>query len=420
MLLDYKHPRYLEPLVVGVREEYWSENKKPRSGHSATDQVISCLMINLTHSLAFGRREVCVPMRACVYTTPLIYDGVEVGRKVSYRGMVRVLEWLADTGRIDLIKGGVLSWGVEGSKFVPKDTEMSRLVMSDYLVEKVSPYAEKKRLYLAPSVIELRGPDGRPIPTELGEYQNEAKAMLESYNLLSRSCDISVDGQRYDIQLKKVYNGDWDSGGRIYIYGGARLYSDFLRRDNRSRILVNGSPTVELDYKSLHLSILYEQHKVKMPKSFDPYEIRVDGFSRKGARYMGKLSSLIIINAGVGRRALSGLQTAVTGDKMFYKLRDSGDIPDKFKYRDVFNAVVDCNPILNLYKDKPVGLRLQNTDSRMMDRVLKQFQELGKTAIPIHDGIVVEKGLQGFTEQCMMDAYGAVLGSSHNCVISQK
>jgi hypothetical protein len=420
MLLDWKYPKYLEPLVLEVQKDYWVDNKKARSGNQATDQALSCLLLNMTHALAFGRKDLYIPLNSSVYSDPLVYNGVHVSRNVSYRGMLRVLEWMQDSGRVGIIKGGVSSWSWDGSKAIPKDKTMTQLIMSEYLVNQILPYAEKKRLNLAPSVIELRGADGKPVVAELGEYQRDIKDLLERYNFLARNRSITMKGQSYDIQLKKVYNMTWENGGRNYLYRDAQMYSECLRRENRGEILLDGEPTVELDFRSLHISMIYEMEGIKLPSDYDPYAIHLDGWSDVGARWAGKLCSLVLINAGTGRKGMGGLQQAMKEDSRFEGYRGNGDVPKVIKYREIFDAILDRNPILCNYALEPVGLTLQNMDSLIMDAVLGELYFIDELGLPLHDGLVVKARLEDFVRDKMYLAYEAVMGSAHNCVVSKR
>jgi hypothetical protein len=81
------------------------------------------------------------------------------------------------------------------------------------------------------------------------------------------------------------HRGDFANGGRFY--GGH--WQNIPAKGGRDRIFINGEPTTEVDYRGLHIRLLYQEAGKAMPA--DPYDI--DGWPRKQA----KLALLIAINA---------------------------------------------------------------------------------------------------------------------------
>jgi hypothetical protein len=84
-------------------------------------------------------------------------------------------------------------------------------------------------------------------------------------------------------------NSSWEDGGRLYstVYRGVYSYQT-LSKDERKCIQINGNATVELDYSSLHLTMLYAKKGLTLEK--DPYDFDV-------CRDLAKKAILVLINA---------------------------------------------------------------------------------------------------------------------------
>ena len=76
---------------------------------------------------------------------------------------------------------------------------------------------------------------------------------------------------KYQIPLAKdnlvrIFSTDFDHGGRFY-----RGFETQLKKELRAYIAINGNPTVELDYSSYHIRMLYHLDKKRCPD--DPYMV---------------------------------------------------------------------------------------------------------------------------------------------------
>ena len=98
-------------------------------------------------------------------------------------------------------------------------------------------------------------------------------------------------------QLHRVFNdGSFSRGGRFY---GALHLS--LPRDLRPFILIDGQPTVELDYSGLHINMLY--HMAGIDYLDDPYS----ACEGKALRKVYKAVGLIAINAENDKKAYGAI-----------------------------------------------------------------------------------------------------------------
>ena len=99
------------------------------------------------------------------------------------------------------------------------------------------------------------------------------KALI-AYNQFIKSSDIRLTFKPTEFvdfsntTIKRVFNNaSWKQGGRWY--GG---WWQSIKSNSRKHITINGSPTVELDYKALHPFMLYQREGVTWADGFDPYK----------------------------------------------------------------------------------------------------------------------------------------------------
>lgn len=212
--------------------------------------------------------------------------------------------------------------------------------------------------------------------------------------------DFGIKKLEFEIKIKdmhRVFNRaskDFDKGGRFY-----GPYYQGMPSKFRKSILIDGKKTVEYDYSGLHIRMLY--HELGLEFEGDPYTID-DGVIRtedeqKEVRNLYKLVSLISINA-----KKQGSHIAVRD-----ALKDAG-----------FDTGKDLGPILNMmenfkarhapikkYLFSGAGIDLQNTDSRIMEKIMIKLHVQGIASLPIHDSAIVEEQYGELLQEIMVQVY---------------
>lgn len=432
--MDYKIPKYLEPLYHRLSTEFWKEygstiypNIRPTS-KLKSDQALMCLCLNLCSHTAYGKDKIPITLDQTHYSYPLIYNCALVKRKISYPHTLNVLNWMNNSGRANLVKGCVASWNIgEGGVLTPSKMSYGYLELSPEFLKVIQPYADKRQLPTLESVIEMKDEEKKLITKELEDYQIWVVGRLNEYNKLARQTSVTIDGIEVDFQLKKVYNNNsWDEGGRNYIVGSG-IADGLLWRENRPRILIDGEETVEIDFKSLHPRMCAALDDTVLVDDFDPYMIEMEGFTRIGIRTIAKISLLVALNNGyrpINREnALStvkAIRSELYRSKMLHKLIENGDVPDMILYRDILEALMERNQYLYPWVIEPKGMFLQNLDSQIMDIIVDHFNKKEIVIIPVHDSIVIQKQHMQEGIDVMKRAYRAVMKSDRNCVVEVK
>ena len=416
-------------LVSEYFTHYNLPSKEGSSRNIKVTNVIGCLLNNISYSVRVGKKSITITLHKPDFNKSAIYNGVNTGRKVSYDYFISVLSWLSDVGYASVEVGYVLTWKENtrgtAAKVMPDQVKPSVLTFSDYLCAKIKDtQIDITAIPIIPDVIQMRDESKKVIEKALGREEKKLLKILDSYNFSSRKFIITVGENYFDIQLRKVFNNSsWKQGGRSYVTGEG---STIMKRSFRKDIRINGNPTVEIDFKSLHPSMIAEFQGYKLPDGFDPYGIRMDGYDSKILRSIAKIAFMCIFNS----RNLNQATAAVSQELRDLTDDDGESLPAQWKEQGLVPKVIQVKEILqelamhNIYAQDWVfsgrGIFLQNTDSKIMDLVIQQFLDVDEFMIPVHDSVVVEERLKDFTIDAMQVAYKQVMKTDMNCRLEVK
>ena len=186
--------------------------------------------------------------------------------------------------------------------------------------------------------------------------------------------------------VRRIFSrGRWDLHGRFY--GGFwQQVSETLRKD----IFINGNPTIEVDYKALHVTLLYAQFLNEQrvwPYGADPYDLDVQ-LSRSVPRDIQRkrVKSLILqaINANSRKAAFSA----------FRDNAKSGTPEKRLTNKDLerlLNAFLTEHPDLERFIATDTGVDLMRVDGDMTEEIIRLMTKRGIPVLTIHDSYVVER-----------------------------
>ena len=247
----------------------------------------------------------------------------------------------------------------------------------------------------------------RTSPFERGELlpipEDELTASLRSQvcqiNDYISSFEISLvvpdefEGMKH-IENKYVtrnFSGDdFDLGGRL---GGGEIMN--MKKVKREGILLNGEPTVELDFSGFNTMSAYSFVGAEPPAG-DPYDI--EGYARKGIK---TLLCAMLYSKGERNSLPRGIRP------WFPKLTDT--------FKSIWSAVLNkhkrLEPLFNVNEDEvPIGFKLQRLESDVIIEVLMRCMEAGIPAYPIHDCVVTGVSNQHTVKAIMKDVYRSKVG----------
>lgn len=177
-----------------------------------------------------------------------------------------------------------------------------------------------------------------------------------------------------------------------------------IPKDQRRNIFIDGQPTVELDYKSLHPRIAY--HKIGQDLTTDPYVIGING-----TREIGKQAFLILLNSKSRNNAVKALRDSLIEENM--------PIPANLCLKSFLQTLEQHHQQISNFFYKCIALDFQWIDSQIAEGVLLKFASLDKPCFAIHDSFVVKQEDEALLRQTMIDEYQKVVKTQYLPVIKK-
>ncbi len=300
-----------------------------------------------------------------------------------------------------------------------KDSRVARYMASPFLLDGLRQAgASITDLYIHKNAEGIRLKDEHKVLLEYGcvKFAEEARDRLRTINemLESHWADLALSddqialevarirgtrddeaAQSFDFAARTVYrvfnNDDWGQGGRFY---GAWWMS--CPSKLRKYILINGKPTVEVDYSGLHAAMLYAESGQPIPE--DPYERCLTKSGNKDERKFVKLT-------------FNGLLNTDSINK-FSEIDDySQDVTGR-SWPEFKEFVFSKYPEFERHFCTGVGLRLQRKDSDMAEAIMLKFASMGYACLPVHDSFIVHHGLKDDLDHIMRKTFEDKFGVS--------
>tara|TARA_R110002124_G_C8907032_1_gene510296 strand:+ start:27 stop:1394 length:1368 start_codon:yes stop_codon:yes gene_type:complete len=384
-LKDYRTSKSVDSLVNELLDEISHKFKNFYRGKY--QQVFSYLLANLFYASSHGK-------------------GVLYDRAKNKRCLIQltIIDFLSDKGLIDSIIQPPNDKG--NCSYITAMPELTNLLN----VHKIRIANGKKEF----NPLVLRNEQKKELSTlRLRTYKKGIyKALVEGvelHNAYWESNAVTIKKKVVIPFLHRVFNINTDLGGRFY-----GLHQQFPSKE-RSTFLFNGKPTVELDYSSLHIAILYAWKGIEMIG--DPYRIKdYDRDAVKGiflrlvnVKNLSSLEGVITMSA---KESTKERYSKYKKDREHFELRASKGLvaraPTKPKFIDshIENVPTGFNSkqfikdlkqrhsaIKSLLGDNDIGLRLQRADSELMNTILVDLysRKLPVPCLPVHDSLICRK-----------------------------
>jgi hypothetical protein len=264
-----------------------------------------------------------------------------------------------------------------------------------------------------------KGPFVEPIHSEkFMAIEDRVRAYNEYLSRQSISLDFESQPRgAMSCRVHRVFN---DETAEIQTLSrGGRFYGAFWQRirDDRSKLLINGEPTVELDYGSLHIRMMY--HLNGMSCIADPYLIPElsdfldDRFASEQRDFVQELTFRLINSNGRQVRAL-GTATGEDIEREF-----EARLKDGLPLKVVLDVIRDAHaPVANGF-GKGVGVALQNLDSEICDQIHHALMEQDIPVLSVHDSFIVGRSVEDELRSAMIHFYKSVLGTEFDPVIKK-
>ena len=189
-----------------------------------------------------------------------------------------------------------------------------------------------------------------------------------------------------NFEIRNVFNGfrriftggDFAFGGRYHDVGCFSYQS--MNKGIRANILIDGEPTVELDFSNMFLMMLY--HTEGIDYQSDGYEI--DGYERDDV----KLAVNIVFNTKNKQGAVGALRNN--------GISDGGKLIDLIKMK---------HSRLEKYFYSEIANELMRKESDIATEIITIGISEGIISLPLHDSFIVQKKNENKMEEIMCDVY---------------
>ncbi len=217
--------------------------------------------------------------------------------------------------------------------------------------------------------------------------------------------DPEVEASRVHIhpdnaRSRRVFSrSNWEMNGRFYGGWWQRLNGDW-----RSKIFIDDQPTIEVDFKGLHVAMLYA--KAGKDMLIDPYAVSNTGFQyypTELVRNLVKKLVLTAINAKGKTSAFSAFRDGFSSDHLGRTITNN-------KLEDLLDIFIERNPLLadQLFMDQ--GIHLMYLDSQITAQVHRHFTEKRIPILSVHDSYIIDHMKVAELRDVMAEASKAVMG----------
>jgi hypothetical protein len=181
--------------------------------------------------------------------------------------------------------------------------------------------------------------------------------------------------------VRRIFSrGSWQMHGRFY--GG---WWQQVGSEHRRHIFINGNPTVEVDFKSMHVALLNAQ--LGFVAADDPYAVGAELFpkhTKEVVRAWCKSLVLTAINA----------KDRVGTFKAFRSDAETGSPEKRLKNEQLellLNAFIAKSPHLEDYLCSDQGITLMHKDGMIAAEIMNALTDKGIPVLTVHDSFIVQR-----------------------------
>lgn len=281
-------------------------------------------------------------------------EGEDVGETVPYRPNVQTRQWAADLERIN--------------EALVRDIKVNQEWLDGVRLNRTQ---LESAVEAAPS----------------GEARERLERELDS---VERILEVDYSG----VRLRRIWNNSsWAEGGRMYGGWWQVLTKGPNKVHRHNSMLIGGKRTAELDYKGMFVKLLYAREGLQL--AVDPYRIPGLVEDKTDRDHVKKL-----LNAMLNHTSVNGRERMV---RVPADLRDWMDLKG-LKDGQLIQAVLDFHPKVAHRFFQGYGLQLAFDESQIMVANVLKLLDMGITAAPIHDALLMPSTPEVFTAKELMEA----------------
>ena len=210
--------------------------------------------------------------------------------------------------------------------------------------------------------------------------------------------DFGIEYLSFDLVYEYSHRV-FGKGDETFQYNG-RSYGPVhqnISKDLRKHIRINGEPTVELDFSSMHPRMLYHLEGIDYRDNL--YEACDGTYLKKTF----KQAILIAINAEDVKTFIYSLRNKMREKKLPWPHQKEPLLYIMDRIKEVHKPIAH-----KLYSD--AGIELMRTDSKIMNNILMSLMEKGICGLSVHDSVIVAERHRDTLYQVMMEEYKKIMG----------
>lgn len=270
-------------------------------------------------------------------------------------------------------------------------------------------------------VIFLRNEAGENVEYEDTHDTTAMREVLRAYNELLSLHFIDIrrldqpwidlsDGSKLLLgpsrqRVYRVFNrASFDKGGRFF-----GPWWQQCPKQWRREIFINDAPTIEQDYSSLHIALLYSRKGVNFYSKHqgDAYQLDTPSFltTPEQTRKYAKQLLLVAVNAKDDKAAFSAFRNARSEAKDRLGSSLTND-----QLNVLLGGLRQKHPVIADDLGSDAGIELMKEDSRITEHVIKSFTDRGLPVLTVHDSYIVHFGDHDLLQKAMEEAFETVTG----------
>lgn len=213
---------------------------------------------------------------------------------------------------------------------------------------------------------------------------------------MERNVEIINEGLRsmrlegaFPACVMRIANESIERGCRFYMNGGSLQIQP---EHKRLQVLIDGERVSEVDFKTLHLSMIYSDAGITPPD--DSYS--VEGWPRE----LAKVAMLVLINAKTYGEAIG----AIAHDDQMIAMAFPGSQEAFHEAANLIGALKRLHRPIRKAFHSGAGAFLMRRESDVMEDVMLAMLRKGESVLPIHDSAIVRTSRVGYLEEAMTAA----------------
>ena len=349
------------------------------------------------------------------------YNSLHISHKI-----VPILDYMVELNYLDFVKGSNdktnNGWYSFTSRILPSNILKAEFGKCTATLFDINKHKDEVAVILSDFDTDREGNfitrKGKRV-RKLIEYDDTVETQrmeqqLQAYNNLLQETYIDISSlekayilgktkrgiQRFPINqtnkfVRRIFSrGSWTRNGRFY--GG---FWQQVGEDYRKHILINDMPTIEIDYKGIHPSIL----SINRGEKFIGYDLDKLVLPNLTKEQQGKAIKLLVlssINASSKEQAYRAFSS-----KSGISLKDH-------ELNLLLDGFLKLNPHLeeDFFADK--GIELMYQDSQIVEYVINKFTQAGVPILSVHGSFIVILETVLDLKKYMIEGSKAVLGTA--------